>query len=209
MKKHLIIVVVAIITQASLAASYSWHGAVEFVDGFGKGEIRFDLFGDITELPGKWITSANGQMFGYQNGGALFLKQYDRKTTWVGDDNVTFVLALYGELLSADTIKTATEVPLTTWGATDHYDGLAIANPSDFYLGFMTPESETADGIPRYGWYHLSIADDLNDITLLDSGVGLYGESVYVGIGVTPEPSSAVLILLGCAGLLLRRRREF
>jgi len=103
-------------------------------------------------------------------------------------------------------IGAAAKVPLEMWEKTGHDGGIAIADPSDFYLGFMTPESKTADGVPRYGWYHLSIADDLSDITLLDSGVGLYGESVCVGIGAIPEPSCALLLLLGVAGLALKRK---
>jgi len=201
--KWLLLALIFLPMQTAFAAPCSWGADVMFIEGDEKDEIQFELFGSVSQ----GIAYCKGYMFGYNEAGTLFLKQYDRKTTWVGDDNVTFVLALYGELLSADTIETATKVPLTIWGATDHYDGIAIDDPSDFYFGFMTPESKTADGIPRYGWYHLSITDDLNDITLLDSGIGLYGESVYVGIGVTPEPSSAMLLLLGCAGLLLRRQR--
>ena len=210
MKKCLLAVMSVLFAQTLFAASYAWNAMVLWDDGSHSGEIFFDLFGNIDELPTKWNSCAwaNGQMFGYQDNGTVYLKQYDRKTTPIGDDNVTFVLAYYGELLSSDTIETAAKLPLCVWDTAEHEGGIVIDNSSDFYLGFETPESKTTDGIPRYGWYHLSIAEDMNSIIMLDSGAGLYGEGVYVGIGAIPEPSCVVLLLIGCAGLLLRKNNR-
>ena len=203
MKKCLFAVMMAVSAQTLFAASYSW--SVSLTEGYRSGEIHFEFFGYVVRPPMTNVASAKGRLFGYLANETLYLKEWDRRTTPVGDDNVTFVLAQYGDLLSSDTIDAAAKIPLCVWDSYEHEGGMAVDDPSDFYLGFMTPESRTSDGIPRYGWYHLSIADDLSGITLLDSGVGLYGESVYVGIGAVPEPSCAVLLLLGCAGLLLRR----
>ena len=206
MKKYLFAVMMVVSTPTVFAASYSWYvNPYLLIEGFPSGEIHFDFIGCVVAPPRTWIADANGRLFGYQDNETFFLKKCDRKTTPVGDDNVTFVLAQYGDLLSSDTIDAAAQIPLCVWDFYEHEGGIVVGDPSDFYLGFMTPESKTADGIPRYGWYHLSIADDLSRITLLDSGVGLYGEGVYVGIGAIPEPSATVLLLVGFAALLLRR----
>ena len=43
------------------------------------------------------------------------------------------------------------------------------------------------------------------EMSILKSGIGLYGENVYVG--AIPEPTSGLLMLLGIVGLALRRRK--
>ena len=43
------------------------------------------------------------------------------------------------------------------------------------------------------------------EMSILESGIGLYGENIYVG--AIPEPTSGLLMLLGIVGLALRRRK--
>ena len=59
------------------------------------------------------------------------------------------------------------------------------------------------EGMSWYGWVHVSIDENLN-MTLLEDGINLTGGAVTVG--VTPEPSSALLLLVGGALLVLKRR---
>jgi len=191
---------------ATYAASYEWYATAWSQTYEIEGDVQFNVLGSITKLPAFGIASANGEMPGYSDGGSFFVKQYDRKTTPVGDDNVTFVIAHFGELLSAESIGTSAKLPLCEWDSHDHEGGLAVDDPLDFYLGFMVHESKTTDGVIRYGWYHLSFENSYDDIKLLDSGVGLYGEDVLVGIGAIPEPASGLLLVFGIAGLALSRR---
>jgi len=200
--------VASVLVNETYAASYEWY-ATAWSQAYEKeGDVQFNVLGSTTMLPAFWIASANGEMLGYHDGDLLSVKQYDRKTTPVGDDNVTFVLACYGELLSAESIETSEKLPLCAWDSHEHEGGLVINAPSDFYLGFMVPESKTSDGVVRYGWYHLSFEDGYDEIKLLDSGIGLYGENVLVGVGAVPEPTAAMLLMLGVSGLVLRRRRD-
>lgn len=57
-----------------------------------------------------------------------------------------------------------------------------------------------------YGWVAYSV-DGNGVVTVLSSALDVSGESIVVG-GAVPEPSSALLFLLGCAGLLLKRRQR-
>ena len=80
---------------------------------------------------------------------------------------------------------------------------------TDFYLMFAVGDlNDYNNNIPNpdclYGWTHLSV-DANGDMHLLGSAIGLDGQSMVVG-GI-PEPSSALLLLLGVAGLALRRKR--
>lgn len=63
---------------------------------------------------------------------------------------------------------------------------------------------EYVEGMTWYGWVHVSVDENLN-MTLLDDGINLNGGPVTVGI---PEPSSSLLLLLGCALTTLRRKRH-
>jgi len=65
------------------------------------------------------------------------------------------------------------------------------------------------DDTPGYTWCSLKA---YQSGLSMEENATAFQEGLIVGTGSiapTPEPSSAVLILLGCAGLLLKRRREF
>ena len=75
-------------------------------------------------------------------------------------------------------------------------------NPGDsYYLAFVEARF---DEPLHYGWVHLGMAED-SRIVLLGSAMDLDGDPIVVG--AIPEPSSGVLLLLGVAGLAMRRRR--
>ena len=86
-----------------------------------------------------------------------------------------------------------------------------------FYLAFQAydllwfdEDIGPNDPIPRgddyYGWVELKITSE-NKATLVASAIDLDGGAMIVGGGAIPEPTSAALLLLGLAGLLLRRIR--
>ena len=152
--------------------------------------------------------STEGPLLGYATQDGFYLKQYDYRLAPMEErDNNVWVLAFYGDLLSHETIEQMARVELTDWNDYSKSGGVLVPNPSDFYLGFMSTGDNAYDGIDRFGWYHVSVDDNL-EMTLLDSGIGLYGESVVVGVGPTPEPSSAMLLLFGLAALGLRRKPD-
>ena len=114
-------------------------------------------------------------------------------------------LVLYGDVINAETIRTATQLEFydSVYGQ-EHEGGTLIADRRDFYLAFEASEYGVEDGQSWYGWAHVSVDDDLR-MTLLGSGIGLNGESVIAG--AVPEPFGGLLLLLGMAVLALRRRR--
>ena len=58
-----------------------------------------------------------------------------------------------------------------------------------------------------YGWVEFGY-DDSNGLIAVSGALDLDGGPMIVGGGSIPEPSSGLLLLLGAAGLALRRRRE-
>ena len=85
-----------------------------------------------------------------------------------------------------------------------------VENPNDFYMAFKISEVlledyEYVEGMSWYGWAHVSIDENLT-MTLLDSGINLTGGGVVVG--AIPEPSSALLLLIGVGLLAARRKRR-
>lgn len=81
---------------------------------------------------------------------------------------------------------------------------LDIANDQCVYLAFETM-TYTSPQNRAYGWIELSVGDDgflqLNNIVAGD------GRNALI-VGAVPEPSAGLLLLVGLAGLGLRRRRK-
>ena len=93
----------------------------------------------------------------------------------------------------------------TGWQNRDIYSDAG----SDFYLMFAVGSTDDYNNnilnpSCLYGWAHRGVEGN-GDIELLGSAIGLEGQSMTVG--AIPEPSSVVLLLVGCAVLVLRRKR--
>lgn len=122
-----------------------------------------------------------------------------------------WALASYGEIVDKESFSRLT--PIELFYVDDYYSGgTLIENPDDFYMVFKASEvlienGDYVEGMTWYGWVHVSVDENL-DMTLLGDGINLDGGPVTVGI---PEPSSALLLLLGCALMALRRytHRDF
>lgn len=90
---------------------------------------------------------------------------------------------------------------------------IVVNGPEDVFLGFVTydvlPNLDMPSGYELgtayYGWVGLHV--DGEDITLLGSYVDLDGNAVIAGKyeSAIPEPSNVLLLLVGCATLMLRR----
>ena len=120
-----------------------------------------------------------------------------------------WALALYGDLINETTFDSLTRIEDFV-GNDSYAGGTLIENPSDFYMAFKVSEvlkdsSGYSEGQTWYGWVHVAIDDNL-EMTLLGEGINLHGGVVNVGESVTPEPSAALLLLVGGALLALRRR---
>lgn len=94
----------------------------------------------------------------------------------------------------------------TGWENRDIYSEL----DSDIYLIFAVGSTEDYNNnIPDpnclYGWAHLEVNKN-GELGLLESAIGLDGQSMIVG--AIPEPSSGLLLILGLSLLSLRRKRE-
>ena len=78
-----------------------------------------------------------------------------------------------------------------------------------FFLGFgvegSTTDTDSPEGFSQiwlYGW--LEVAVDGTELSVVNSAIGLNGQSMTVGL--IPEPTTTMLLLLGLASLALRRR---
>ena len=72
------------------------------------------------------------------------------------------------------------------------------------YLGFLF--NPTGSQV-LYGWGQVSVSGDGQTMTLVDWAYDNSGAAISAGVAAAPEPTSAVLCLLGAASLTLRRRR--
>ena len=192
------------LSSACLASSYNWID-VDIINGsIGGSDIRtYSIYGCVYSGY-EYLASTEGPLAGYKDGNGFYLKQKDHKTTQQKVDNNVWIAAYYGELLCAETFSTADPIPLCNWYDSTTENGQFISNADDFYLAFMSTGSQSEDGIDRYGWFHVALDDNM-EMSILESGIGLYGESIYVG--ATPEPTAGLLLLLGSAFLALRRRK--
>jgi len=203
--KRIALLFVLVWTFVAHSASSVWDASVICDLDSESGDGYYYLLGTLLKDAYTGLASIDTKLFGYRNEGRFYLKQYDQNTTPVGGYNVTWAISRYGQLVSKETIADSSVLPLCVWDTHDHEGGLLVEDATDFYLAFESPASGSIDGIARYGWMHL-LVDDEYEMRMLGSGIGMVGENVLVGNGQIPEPSTALLLLIGCAGLCLRRQ---
>ena len=192
------------------AAPAHWNEIVLRNDTRLDGTSAYHFSGDIYGSHGEyaWIFS---HMYGHMEDAGYRLKHMDFSSESMDPTFNWWVLACYGDIVGEESFKKLTPIE-------DFYDdsygsgGTLIENPSDFYMVFKASEvlledREYVAGQSWYGWVHVSIDENL-DMTLLEDEINLDGGPVTVGIyesGI-PEPSSALLLLVGGALLALVRR---
>ena len=208
--RFLVVCAFALGSYAVSAASAYWTGMSIWNTEYSDPSLMgYGVSGDVYSGEGAHGT-LHTVMIGHEVDGAFYLKnyKYDASEGGIGPlapvKNAWF-LVLYGDVINAETIRTATQLEFydSVYGQ-EHEGGTLIADRRDFYLAFEASEYGVEDGRSWYGWAHVSVDDDLR-MTLLGSGIGLNGESVIAG--AVPEPSGGLFLLLGTAVLALRRRR--
>lgn len=92
-------------------------------------------------------------------------------------------------------------------GSADH-----LGSPGNFqsgvsgYLGFKFT-TNSANG-PYYGWMRLTLTANTSGALIQDWAWEDTGGSILAGVLLVPEPTRAMLMLLGFAALLIHRRRD-
>ena len=118
----------------------------------------------------------------------------------------TFVLASFGEVVDQNYMNEQSEYfSYAKYGEEDsgRSDYSIILGEDDFvYLAFM---NETSGG-QRFGWVQIGLEEDV--LRVLGSAWDVDGGAMYVGGGAVPEPTGAMLALVGMALLALRRKRS-
>lgn len=203
------VIVVSLFCRSVLAASAYWTG-IDVYNGwnYSNGTRSYGLYGDIYGEGGtySWFLS---HMYGHVENDAFYLKHSDFSKESMEPTYNWWALALYGDLINETTFDSLTRIEDFV-GNDSYAGGTLIENPSDFYMAFKVSEvlkdsSGYSEGQTWYGWVHVAIDDNL-EMTLLGEGINLHGGVVNVGESVTPEPSAALLLLVGGALLALRRR---
>ena len=82
---------------------------------------------------------------------------------------------------------------------------IPIDPQESIYLAFSTiAYDDQTTPYPVYGWVEISASGDAP--TVLSSAWDIDGGAMIVGGGAVPEPTSGLLLLIGMAGLALRRK---
>ena len=195
-----------------IAASAYWSDV--YVSSNGRGiddAIGYTIWGRIYGEDGR-IARISTHMYGSLADDGLHLKQDDFSRETMDATFNWWAIVSYGEIVDETTFHDATKQVELFYGDAEYLSisGTMVENPDDFYMAFKASEvllegGDYVEGQPWYGWVHVSVDDTDLKMTLLGSGINLYGGAVTVG--AIPEPSSALLLLIGGAALSLRRRR--
>ena len=125
-----------------------------------------------------------------------------------------WIVAEVGEVINAEAILQSTEFLFksASYGQSTVDYSLFVDCDAPSYIVFYDEaflvDLTTTETMQAFGW--VEIINDNGNIAVGSSAYMLAGGSLYVGGGeAIPEPTSGLLLLLGVAGLTLRRKRAW
>ena len=208
--RNVLILVLLLFGMEVGASSVSWN--IVLVN-FGDAIERNYGFGGYVYGESSARAHINTSIYGHMEQDGLHLKQNDFSRESMDATFNWWAIVSYGEIVDETTFHDATRQVALFYGDAEYasISGTVVENPDDFYMAFKISEvlddgNDYVAGQTWYGWVHVSVDDTDLKMTLLGSGINLYGGAVTVG--AIPEPSSALLLLIGGAVLGLRRRRR-
>lgn len=196
--KRVVLLFSALFALTTMAASVEW-GAFQLT-GNSPGSIVLGYGGSAV------YANTSVSMVTERKGAALTIAESDTYlaafTAWA--------VAFEGEIVNAGMLRDVDRL-FYRW------DSIQANNPFDvnyaadsFYMAFETLVWDDEDFVGKshveYGWVHLDVTN--GKLSIIDSAMGLEGQSMIVGGGaVIPEPTSALLSILGAALMALKRRK--
>lgn len=203
------IIILLVLCNCVNAASAHWTGIGLSSGGDLDTTVWNHFSGSVYGENGEhtWFHSF---IYGHVENSGTYLKHLDFSGEMMEPTFNWWALALYGDIVSEATFASLNQLELIYYDDSFDSGGTLVENPSDFYMAFKVSEvlkgsTGYEEGMSWYGWVHVSIDENL-EMTLLGADINLYGGAVTVG--VIPEPTGGLLLLIGAAVLGLRRVKK-
>ena len=193
--KRILLIAVALFTMTTMGASVEWGAFQLFGNSPGSIILGYDGSEVYANTSVSMMTTKNGNALNIAEEGT-YLAAF---TAWT--------VAIAGEIVNADMLRDVDRLFYRC-------DGIQANNPFDvdyvsdsFYFAFETlvwdnPELSGSRQV-EYGWVQIEVTNGA--LAVIDSAMGLEGQSMIVGAGAIPEPSSGTMLVWGIVLLSLRR----